>query len=219
MFKNRPSKKNIGGLIIGHPCSGKGTLCTGVMQGVVSGFTRSIGKLIQNEIESDLAFKRLYGEMVASGEYVDDDNAVMRLVARDLLHMSGENLGIFLLDGIRTEGQVALLNTCFTCPELLYAFDVHASKELCIARGLKRGRPNETEDVLAYRYDLWEEKHRGPVKAAMARRDIVVYPINGEDSTEENTKLILDLTAEHARKFYIKRSKSVRFDRKQGATA
>lgn len=184
-------------LIVGAPGAGKGTQAL-VLSETFHIPAISTGDIFRANIKAGTELGLKVQEIVSSGGYVPD--SLTNAIVRDRLHQDDARDG-FLLDGYpRTAEQVAELDRILaeTGSELDAVVQLVADPDAVVVRLLKRalelGRPDDTEEVIRHRQDVYHEQTE-PIIAAYKARGLVTE-VNGLGSVDEVSERVQEALAE-----------------------
>jgi adenylate kinase len=125
--------------------------------------------------------------IMAAGEYVPDEVTVAMLEER-LADPDAESG--FILDGFpRTEGQVAALDSLIGVDGLDGVVVFEVDEEELVGRLLPRGRADDTEDTIRYRFRVFHEQ-TAPLLEIYGKRDLLIS-VDGMGDIDEVTRRIL----------------------------
>jgi adenylate kinase len=178
-------------LIVGPPGSGKGTQAAFLSErfGIPA---ISTGDIFRANIKGGTPLGKQVQELVRGGGYVPD--SLTNEIVRDRLHQP-DALDGFLLDGYpRTTDQVVALDALLAenGTSLDAVVQLQAETEEVVVRLLKRaeaeGRPDDTEEVIRHRLELYA-KETAPLIEVFTARGLVVA-VDGLGEVSEVTARI-----------------------------
>jgi adenylate kinase len=124
---------------------------------------------------------------MAAGEYVPDEVTVAMLEER-LAEPDAESG--FILDGFpRTEGQVAALDSLIGVDGLDGVVVFEVDEEELVGRLLTRGRADDTEDTVRYRFRVFHDQ-TAPLLEIYGKRELLIS-VDGMGDIDEVTERIL----------------------------
>ena len=176
-------------LIMGPPGAGKGTQAVHIAQRL--GIPHiSTGDLFRANLTEGTALGLEAKKYMDAGEYVPD--SVTNGMVRDRLKQSDAAVG-FILDGYpRTVVQVAEFDGMLAGNKLDKVIVLTANIDEVVGRLLNRakqqGRPDDTEDVIRRRLEIYTEQ-TAPLIALYADRGVLVE-VNGIGSVDQVTSNI-----------------------------
>jgi adenylate kinase len=125
--------------------------------------------------------------IMAAGEYVPDEVTVAMLEER-LAEPDAESG--FILDGFpRTEGQVAALDSLIGVDGLDGVVVFEVDEEELVGRLLTRGRADDTEDTIRYRFRVFHDQ-TAPLLEIYGKRELLIS-VDGMGDIDEVTERIL----------------------------
>lgn len=142
-------------VVFGRQGAGKGTQCLRLSEryGVPH---VSTGDMLRAAVEAGTPFGMKAKAIMDAGELVPDD--VMVGIVDERLGQPDAEPG-FLLDGFpRTGDQADALDRLLGERKLLAALNIEVPEEVVIERMLARGRPDDTEDAIRRRLELYVEQ-------------------------------------------------------------
>ena len=150
-------------IFMGPPGSGKGTQAKGLVRS--QGWIQlSTGELFRDNVDRNTELGRKVRAFIDKGEYVPDDITIEMVRARLAELDRGRRI---VFDGFpRTEAQAASLDAILdeVGRRVDAAILLEVPRELILNRLLKRsrelGRTDDTPDVVAKRFDVYEEQTR-----------------------------------------------------------
>jgi adenylate kinase len=150
-------------IFMGPPGSGKGTQAKGLVRS--QGWIQlSTGELFRDNVDRNTELGRKVRVFIDKGEYVPDDITIEMVRARLAELDRGRRI---VFDGFpRTEAQAASLDAILdeVGRRVDAALLLEVPRELILNRLLKRsrelGRTDDTPDVIAKRFDVYEEQTR-----------------------------------------------------------
>jgi len=173
-------------LFIGPPGAGKGTQASRVAQALRIPHV-STGEMFRDQAAAGTDLGKRVQSIMAAGEYVPDEVTVAMLEQR--LAEPDAEPG-FILDGFpRTEGQVAALDSLIGVDGLDGVVVFEVDEEELVARLLARGRADDTEDTIRYRFRVFHEQ-TAPLLEIYGKRDLLIS-VDGMGDIDEVTERIL----------------------------
>ncbi|MEX2652584.1 MAG: adenylate kinase [Acidimicrobiia bacterium] len=173
-------------LFVGPPGAGKGTQASRVSHELGVPHV-STGEMFRAHAAAGTELGRKVQAIMAAGEYVPDELTVAMLEER-LAEPDAEQG--FILDGFpRTEGQVAALDTLIGEDGLDGVVVFEVDEDELVQRLLTRGRVDDTEDTIRYRFRVFRDQ-TAPLLAIYGRRGLLVS-IDGMGDIDEVTGRIL----------------------------
>jgi len=179
-------------ILVGPPCSGKGTHSTIIAKNY--GFEHiSTGEMFRNEIESQTPIGIIAKKLIDNGFYVPDSITLKMLYYR--IKSSGNNKG-FLFDGVpRTLPQAELIDRFISKkPEKIdIVFYLHAPEKELISRMQRRSSDGSRTDdnIEIFNKRIIEyEKHTHILTDYYSSKGIL-KSINTDDTIENVSKKIL----------------------------
>lgn len=171
---------------MGPPGAGKGTQASRVAQAL--GIPNvSTGEMFRDQAAAGTELGRRVQSIMAAGEYVPDEVTVAMLEER-LAEPDAESG--FILDGFpRTEGQVAALDSLIGVDGLDGVVVFEVDEEELVGRLLTRGRADDTEDTIRYRFRVFHEQ-TAPLLEIYGKRDLLIS-VDGMGDIDEVTRRIL----------------------------
>jgi adenylate kinase len=150
-------------IFMGPPGSGKGTQAKGLVRS--QGWIQlSTGELFRDNVDRNTELGRKVRAFIDKGEYVPDDITIEMVRARVAELDRGRRI---VFDGFpRTEAQAASLDAILdeVGRRVDAALLLEVPRDLILNRLLKRsrelGRTDDTPDVIAKRFDVYEEQTR-----------------------------------------------------------
>jgi adenylate kinase len=150
-------------IFMGPPGSGKGTQAKGLVRS--QGWIQlSTGELFRDNVDRNTELGRKVRAFIDKGEYVPDDITIEMVRARLAELDRGRRI---VFDGFpRTEAQAASLDAILdeVGRRVDAALLLEVPREVILNRLLKRsrelGRTDDTPDVIAKRFDVYEEQTR-----------------------------------------------------------
>lgn len=143
-------------VFLGPPGCGKGTQAELLSE--ESGLPAiSTGEMLRSAVAAESELGQRVEEIMAAGELVDD--ATMADVVRDRLSLADAAKG-FLLDGYpRTLAQASTLEEILSAADrsLDGVVSIDVPTEELVRRALDRSRPDDTEDVIRKRHEVYLE--------------------------------------------------------------
>ena len=171
-------------LVIGPPGAGKGTQAE-ILSDCLGMPHVSAGVLLREAIGRGSPLGQIAARLVARGLLVPD-KLVLRLVyerVRWCTSSTSETIGL-LLDGVpRTLRQAETLDTIMVSDPIRAVVHLQVSDEVAQNRLERRGRPDDTEDVIRRRLSAYH-RFTVPMVAWMAKRRPVLT-IDGDRSVTE----------------------------------
>jgi adenylate kinase len=173
-------------LFVGPPGAGKGTQASRVAQALNVPHV-STGDMFRDHAAAETELGRRVQSIMAAGEYVPDELTVVMLEER--LAEPDADRG-FILDGFpRTEGQVAALDALIGVDGLDGVVVFEVDEDELVRRLLTRGRADDTEDTIRYRFRVFREQ-TAPLLEIYEKRDRLVS-VDGMGDIDEVTERIL----------------------------
>jgi adenylate kinase len=173
-------------LFIGPPGAGKGTQASRVAQALGVPHV-STGEMFRDQAAAGTELGRRVQSIMAAGEYVPDEVTVAMLEQR--LAEPDAEPG-FILDGFpRTDGQVAALDSLIGVDGLDGVVVFEVDEEELVGRLLARGRADDTEDTIRYRFRVFHEQ-TAPLLEIYGKRDLLIS-VDGMGDIDEVTERIL----------------------------
>lgn len=177
-------------ILFGPPGVGKGTQAEMIAL-KLDLFHLSTGEVLRKAVADGTELGKEAKVIMDSGALVTDD--IMIGIVRDALKNNSKKNG-FILDGFpRTIAQAEALNEMFG--ELKYdnvrVLNLTADDNELVARLLKRGRSDDTEETIKHRLSVYYSS-TAPVKGVYDKLDIVTN-INGMGSKDDINKEILEI--------------------------
>jgi len=173
-------------LFIGPPGAGKGTQASRVAQELGVPHV-STGDMFRDQATSGTDLGQKVQAIMAAGEYVPDEVTVAMLEER--LAQPDAERG-FILDGFpRTEGQVAALDALIGVDGLDGVVVFEVDEDELVSRLLARGRVDDTEDTIRYRFRVFREQ-TAPLLAIYGERGLLIS-IDGMGDIDAVTERIL----------------------------
>ncbi|MBS1515279.1 MAG: adenylate kinase [Bacteroidetes bacterium] len=177
-------------ILFGPPGVGKGTQAE-LIAAKLNLFHLSTGEVLRKAVSEGTELGKKAKVIMDSGALVPDD--IMIGIVKDALKNNDKTNG-FILDGFpRTIAQAEALNILFE--ELDYqnvrVLNLTADDAELIARLLKRGRSDDTEETIKHRLEVYY-KSTAPVKGVYDNLNCVT-DVNGLGSKEEINKKILEI--------------------------
>ncbi|MDP9494480.1 MAG: adenylate kinase [Actinomycetota bacterium] len=175
-------------LFIGPPGAGKGTQASRVAQELGVPHV-STGEMFRVHASAGTDLGRRVQEIMAAGEYVPDEVTVAMLEER-LAEPDAENG--FILDGFpRTEGQVAALDALIGVDGLDGVVVFEVDEDELVSRLLTRGRADDTEDTIRYRFRVFGDQ-TAPLLEIYGKRGLLLS-IDGMGDIDDVTERILSV--------------------------
>jgi adenylate kinase len=176
-------------LIMGPPGAGKGTQAAMICEEFGIPHV-STGDLFRLNLTQGTALGQEAKQYMDAGEYVPD--SVTNGMVRERLKDADTKAG-FLLDGYpRTVAQVAELDGMLSTTPLDRVIELTADTDEVVkrllGRAIEQGRPDDTEDVIRRRLEVYEEQ-TAPLTALYKSRGLLVQ-VDGLGSVEEVTARI-----------------------------
>lgn len=182
-------------LMVAAPGAGKGTQASRLAEhyGVAH---LSSGDLFRREVAAGSQIGRRAAAYVARGDLVPDD-VVLEMLARPILEAAAE--GGFVLDGFprnRAQAEEAYrMAQTVSGVELQAVVHLEVGREELLRRMLARaeaeGRPDDTEDVIRHRLDVYETETE-PMLDFYSSRGLVL-DIDGEGPVDSVFEAIVDV--------------------------
>jgi len=173
-------------LFIGPPGAGKGTQA-GKVAGRLGIPHVSTGDMFRDHVSRRTDLGRKVDSIMAAGDYVPDEITVAML--SDRISQEDARDG-FILDGFpRTEAQVASLDRLIGEDGLDEVVVFEVDEDELTQRLLSRGRDDDDEETIRYRFKVYMEQTQ-PLIDIYEARGVTVY-IDGIGEVDEVTEQIL----------------------------
>jgi adenylate kinase len=173
-------------LFVGPPGAGKGTQASRVAEALGVPHI-STGEMFRDQAAAGTELGRRVQSIMAAGEYVPDEVTVAMLEER-LAEPDAESG--FILDGFpRTEGQVAALDSLIGVDGLDGVVVFEVDEEELVGRLLTRGRADDTEDTVRYRFRVFHDQ-TAPLLEIYGKRELLIS-VDGMGDIDEVTERIL----------------------------
>lgn len=174
-------------LFIGPPGAGKGTQAALVAARL--GIPHiSTGEMFRYHVSTGTELGRQVEQLLEAGAYVPDEITVAMLAER--MHEPDTARG-FLLDGFpRTENQVAALDELLGDKPLDRVILFSVKEDALVERLLSRGRPDDSEETIRARLQVYEEQ-TAPLLDIYEARGLLVE-IDGVGEVDEVTERLLE---------------------------
>lgn len=171
---------------MGPPGAGKGTQAARVAEELGLAHVSTGDMFRALDPETDLG--RRVNRIMAAGEYVPDSIVIEMLEER--LRRPDAAHG-YILDGFpRTAGQVRALDAFLGEDELDRVVLLEVDEDELVKRMLGRGRPDDTEEAIRNRLEVYREQTEPLIEEYEGRGALVRVPAEG--SIEEVTARILE---------------------------
>lgn len=173
-------------LFIGPPGAGKGTQAGKVAARLGIPHV-STGAMFRDHVSRGTDLGRKVEAIMAAGDYVPDEVTVAMLSERISQDDAGNG---FILDGFpRTETQVASLDRLIGEDGLDKVVVFEVDEDELTERLLSRGRDDDNEDTIRYRFKVYLEQTQ-PLIEIYEARSVTVY-VDGLGEVDEVTERIL----------------------------
>jgi adenylate kinase len=173
-------------LFIGPPGAGKGTQAGKVAARLGIPHV-STGAMFRDHVSRGTDLGRKVEAIMAAGDYVPDEVTVAMLSERISQDDAGNG---FILDGFpRTETQVASLDRLIGEDGLDKVVVFEVDEDELTERLLSRGRDDDNEDTIRYRFKVYLEQTQ-PLIEIYEARSVTVY-VDGLGEVDEVTDRIL----------------------------
>jgi adenylate kinase len=173
-------------LFIGPPGAGKGTQAGKVAARLGIPHV-STGDMFRDHVARGTLLGKKVEAIMAAGDYVPDEVTVAMLSER--ISQDDAEDG-FILDGFpRTEAQVASLDRLLGADGLDKVVVFEVDEDELTERLLSRGRDDDNEDTIRYRFKIYLEQTQ-PLIDIYEARSITVY-VDGIGEVDEVTERIL----------------------------
>lgn len=173
-------------LFIGPPGAGKGTQAGKVAARLGIPHV-STGAMFRDHVSRGTDLGRKVEAILAAGDYVPDEVTVAMLSERISQDDAGDG---FILDGFpRTEAQVASLDRLIGEDGLDKVVVFEVDEDELSERLLSRGRDDDNEDTIRYRFKVYLEQTQ-PLIDIYEARTVTVY-VDGIGEVDEVTERIL----------------------------
>ena len=173
-------------LFIGPPGAGKGTQAGKVAARLGIPHV-STGAMFRDHVSRGTDLGRKVEAILAAGDYVPDEVTVAMLSERISQDDAGDG---FILDGFpRTEAQVASLDRLIGEDGLDKVVVFEVDEDELSERLLSRGRDDDNEDTIRYRFKVYLEQTQ-PLIDIYEARSVTVY-VDGIGEVDEVTERIL----------------------------
>jgi adenylate kinase len=173
-------------LFIGPPGAGKGTQAGKVAARLGIPHV-STGAMFRDHVSRGTDLGRKVEAIMAAGDYVPDEVTVAMLSERISQDDAGNG---FILDGFpRTEAQVASLDRLIGDDGLDKVVVFEVDEDELTERLLSRGRDDDNEDTIRYRFKVYLEQTQ-PLIEIYEARSVTVY-VDGLGEVDEVTDRIL----------------------------
>jgi adenylate kinase len=175
-------------LFIGPPGAGKGTQAGKVAARLGIPHV-STGDMFRDHVSRSTDLGKKVEAIMAAGEYVPDQITVAML--SDRIAQDDARDG-FILDGFpRTQSQVASLDRLLGEDGLDKVVVFEVDEDVLTERLLSRGRDDDNEDTIRYRFKVYMEQTQ-PLIDIYEARGITVY-VDGIGEVDEVTERILSI--------------------------
>jgi adenylate kinase len=173
-------------LFIGPPGAGKGTQAGKVAARLGIPHV-STGDMFRDHVSRETDLGRKVKAIMAAGDYVPDEITVAML--SDRISQDDAEDG-FILDGFpRTEAQVASLDRLLGENGLDKVVVFEVDEDELTERLLSRGRDDDNEDTIRYRFKIYLEQTQ-PLIDIYEQRSITLY-VDGIGDVDEVTERII----------------------------
>jgi adenylate kinase len=183
-------------LLIGPPGAGKGTQAA-LLANAYSIPAISTGDIFRKNVKDETELGLQVKSIMERGEYVPD--SLTNELIRDRLSWADAEAG-FLLDGYpRTNDQVNELDEILSSQHrildavILLVANTGELVQRLKERAMKEGRPDDTEEVILHRQNVYLEQTKPLIEIYSARS--IVVEIDGLGKIEEVTERILNALA------------------------
>jgi adenylate kinase len=175
-------------LLIGAPGAGKGTQATRIAEhfGVAH---ISSGELLRDHVKRGTATGRAAQEYMERGDLVPDA-VVLDMLRKPVVAASQANG--YVLDGFprtvdQAEAAYAVAKDLGVSVQIAVNLEVEPDSlvERLVARGEESGRPDDTEEVIRHRIEVYEEHTRPLLEYYRSRERLI--SVNGDRPVEEVT--------------------------------
>ncbi len=178
-------------LFIGPPGAGKGTQAQLVADRLGVPHV-STGDMFRAHVAQGTGLGRRVDQIMRAGDYVPDEITIAMLEER--LAEPDASVG-YILDGFpRTAGQAVSLDALLGEDGLDRVVIFEVDEDELVQRLLARGRPDDTEDTIRNRFQVYTDQTR-PLLDLYSSRGITVS-VDGIGDVEEVTERILDALTE-----------------------
>jgi adenylate kinase len=152
----------------------------------------STGEMFRDQAAAGTELGRKVQAIMEAGEYVPDELTVAMLEER----IAQPDADGFILDGFpRTEGQVAALDALIGEDGLDGVVVFEVDEDELVRRLLARGRVDDTEDTIRYRFRVFRDQ-TAPLLEIYGKRGLLVS-IDGMGDIDDVTERILSALEAH----------------------